>query len=90
MSMTLDFTGCINKTNLNETQIPSRMIRNEITGLSTNRFRWEIYKGWQCPPGHVGIFRHPSFIYTNGTAFFEDTVGKKTGHLIGRIIVSLN
>ena len=65
-------TGCIRTTNPSQSRFPYRMIRNEKTGLATTRYRWEIYRGWQCPPGHVAIFRHPSFIYTNGTAFFRD------------------
>ena len=51
--------------------LPPRMIRDKVSGLSTGKYQLNTYQGQKCPKGTQATFQTPSYVYTNGTALFQ-------------------
>ena len=55
------------------------MIRDVDSGLSTAHYHLNTYEGQPCPEGYQATFQTPSYVYTNGTAFFQQTYDTYSG-----------
>ena len=52
--------------------LPNRMVRDPLTGMSTGHYHLEIQPP-TCPSeGQVPVFKTPSYVFTNGTVYFQD------------------
>ena len=40
-------------------------------GLATRNYHLNTYEGQPCPQGYQATFQTPTYVYTNGTAFFQ-------------------
>ena len=58
---------------------PARMIRHMDNGLATGHYHLNTYEGQPCPQGYQATFQTPSYVYTNGTAFFQQTYDTYSG-----------
>ena len=55
--------------------LPNRMVRDPLTGMSTGHYHLEIHPP-TCPSeGQVPVFKTPSYVFTNGTVYFQDQNG---------------
>ena len=51
--------------------LPNRMVRDPLTGMSTGHYHLEITQP-TCQEGQVPVFKTPSYVFTNGTVYFQD------------------
>ena len=77
----LSLNRCVITANDIQTDLfpPARMIRDTDSGLSTGHYRLNTYEGQPCPQDYQATFQTPSYVYTNGTAFFQQTYDTYSG-----------
>ena len=76
--LSLNGKNCILKSesSKNTALLAPRLIRDPQSGMTSSHYHLEEFRGklspLPCQNGSIAVFRHPVYVFTNGTAYFHE------------------